>query len=299
MASIKNNTVDLGRQAKGVLGPSSPILNLNDIIFDPSSGGAKQDFQVELSGAEKELLDQIQAYGNDVAEELAEVRFPYNPVMNDVVWGTVDFRKAGAIYFSRQVGDDVARFQTEKKLEAVNREPTMEPKNAIEAIHEGAKILDGPNGRDKVQDEFLPLIMALADFYRAGGQLGDGPLATLMRWGLHNTWYAKELANILNTSNSVAQEYGGAKAPCLDQLAMNDWFNDVLVAELTRRSIKSKLSDGTVYNFADIDGWLRRKYGLSFFGLPLWLIVVLQNLFPIALGGGVIVAGRKATGEQK
>ncbi len=267
------------------------------LTFDSIIRGENR--MLELSEAEDNLLRQIESYGKDLAGELAEVRFPFNPVMNDVVWGTVDFRKAGAIYYSRKIQDSVAIYHAYKEIEKIQKEPAnTKPADGLQALHEAEKNLDGPNGRETSQEELLPFIAATGDFYQIGGQFGDGRGSGLLKWFAGDI-FTKEIARVTGSSNSIAQQYGGVNAPAFDELAMNDWLNDVLAAGLTRRGNKSIQADNGLQKFADIDGWLRKKYNLFRFGMPVWVLAIIRNFIPVFVIGSVFTFGKKATEEQK
>jgi hypothetical protein len=268
----------------------SPALSLNEIL-------GKRDFQVHLEPKETELLEQIREYGRDVAGELTAIRFPYIPIMNDMTWGTVDFREGGAIYYSRQIGDDVGRFHAWKKIEPFQRSPTaFNPYDVIKIMKEAKEELTGPNGTEGAQDILLPFELAHWDMIQIGGQFGDWKGSGVLKFLAANL-FAREIAHNTNLSNSIAQVWGGVDAPAFDVVAMNDLFNAYLKEALIRRGNKIKRPDGR-NKFSDIYDYTRKKYKVSY-GIPFWLLAIIGDLFPIAVIGAANEARKKTTEKQQ
>ena len=279
------------------------LLKLDDILFRETRNQSNlkpEGFQVSLTKEEAALLDQIRSYGKAVAQELTTVRFPYIPIMNDITWGTVEFSKAGAIYYSRQIGDDVSRFNAWKKIEPFQRNPAkFDPNTQVVEIFEQAKeLLTGPNGTGGSQDILLPFELSHWDMIQIGGQFGNWRGSGLVKFFAQNL-FVREAAHNANLSNSRAQVWGGVDAPAFDIVAMNDLFNIYLKHALVRRGNRIKGPDGR-NKYSDIYDFVRKKKGITLkFGIPAWLLAIIGDLLPIAVLGGGNEGRKKVTERQQ
>jgi hypothetical protein len=258
----------------------APKLSLSEIF-------GEGEFQVPLTREEAELLRQIRKYGKDVAGELTTVRFPYIPIMNDITWGSVDFNESGAIFYSRQIGDDVSRFNGWKDIEKFQRNPNvMDPfTDVIEVFKNAKEKLTGPNGTGGSQDILLPFEFAHWDMIQAGSQFGDKPVISGVMKFLASNMFIKEFAHIANKSNSIAQVWGRVDAPAIGVTGMNDLINLYAKNALIRSGDKIKGADGR-NKYSDIYNLVRKKYRIQSWGIPFWLLAIMGDLFlPVVIGG--------------
>jgi hypothetical protein len=212
-------------------------------------------------------MQSIQGYGKDVSNDLASVRLPFNPFMSDIVFEQADYKRAGAVYYNRRIGDIGGIYNSYEALTKIIGQAAVIPREeAMKALKEAIAALDGPNGWGTSQDEALPFFMALLDFWEAGGQAKD----PITKW-LRKDNVLAPLMHAFKAPNSIAQKYGGANAVSYDEFALRGVLDEAHAAGITRKTIKGK--DGYIDSL-DIDDFLRKKKKVK---LTWWIFAMLRD----------------------
>lgn len=255
----------------GLVKETPEIRGLRDIL--------QHDMGVDEDSPEWKFLDDIEHYGKCVAGDLASVRLPFNPFMNDVVFEQIEYNEAGNQYYNRRMGDIGAIQESYKAFNTVASDPAgISREDALKAVREAIVALDGPNGWDAAQDEALPFFMSLLDFWEMGGEKSG-----IAKWLVKDNLYGP-LARALKIPNSLAQKYGGTGAIAYDEFEMRGLLDEAYTLGITRKSITGK--DGYI-EFTDIDDFLRKKKNVKWNNM---LLAMLRDFTKIVFAASVYQA---------
>jgi hypothetical protein len=232
------------------------------------------------------IYKEISNIGQDISGELAEIRWPSVPILNDLLYEHYQFVEAGPEIARRRLGGDVPKFHETMEVIAgvIQNIQDIDPKKAMEEFHKAVDALAFPLGQEVSQSNIYPLVYAYFRFIQAGGEkfkdvTGKNPKnpeekergetthkyeSDLMTWLRRQNIYTA-LRKSFNEPNSIAQVYGGKKAFAYNEMDLDDLINDAVKVGTLRKGVRK--SDGD-WMWTDLQGELKKKFKLGW----LWRI---------------------------
>jgi hypothetical protein len=210
---------------------------INDLINRNRSPGQEGTGIEELSTEERNMLSEIQDLGDSLAGELAEVRFPSNPTMNDVLFETANYNAAGTEFFKRRVGGDIVQFYEAggKFIELMVDPSGADTEQALAAMKAMVVALANPNGLESGQNDVAPVFEAYLDFIREGGPTPKGRMVEFGSFVFEEAMATNAMKHFVRRPTSLAQEYGGVLAPSHNIYEVGDILDKALKDETLRR----------------------------------------------------------------
>jgi hypothetical protein len=259
-------------------------------------------------GKEKDLLDYILKTGTSMAKEFANVRFPFTPFMNDVLFEDARYDRAGSSFMFRRIGSDFAKFHevTGKFGTLMANIGAAKPEEILKVMGEAIDAIASPRATPDGQKALMPFLEAYLRMIEAGGQFKEKDLQGgsakerverfvqgFMRWFAKDN-LTTELDKGLSIKNSLAQIYYGPNAPALTEYDMIAFLNTaVSMGVISRKVINSETGE---LEYFDIYKELRKKFRVSL----IWkIIAILRDVPKIAVVGAVGAVMSKAGGSNK
>jgi len=196
--------------------------------------------ELQLDDAERALLGRIRNGGIQISKDLANIRFPNTPFLNDMIYETANYSNAGPTSFGASFADIVRYNETQGQLTQLAISPAdVKPEDFLEVMKKAVLALEDPLGTDTAQDLLYSFVEAYTGFIWAGGvkkSMGESWLAEMMdqvnvKMHVKEKWF--------KLATSVAQVYGGNKAASLTVEQMDDFIKQLLVHKIIRRGIYS------------------------------------------------------------
>ncbi|MBI2613960.1 MAG: hypothetical protein HYW62_04250 [Candidatus Levybacteria bacterium] len=244
-----------------------------------------------LSVEERDIFNRIRDLGLGVARDMAEIRFPSDPFMNDVLFEAVNYGEAGAEFFRRRLGGDIpSMYKAGGSFTNLMDNPGGIPNDkAQEVLHEMERALESPQGQEAGQNNIAAPFEAYLQFVRAGGNVENVP--ELINFLINENSFVNSIRKIRKAPNSWAQFFAGPEAPAFDAFQIGSQLDRALLAGTIRRG---KGKGEAVWT--DLYERFRKKFKTS----PLWLLLrFLIDATPIFLIGGAFDMGQKTVKEEK
>ena len=259
-------------------------ISLNDLINEENA----REEGVKLDQNERDLLAKIQTEGGNAAKEFANIRFPFTPFMNDVIYENIKYGEAGAMFYSRRMGSDLPSFYAsynEGFVKLMDNPGGITTEDALKILHQMVQSLGTPQGIEIGQDKVAPFNEAYLKWIEKGGQI-DMPLVSgALKWA--SKWNVYSLIQgVTRKPQSLAQKYSGMQAPALDEFEMASTLDKELHDGITRKGVGG---------WIDLDSKLRKKFGVKFLGL---LFAFIRDLIPVAVAAALFDLGKKSTSEK-
>lgn len=272
-------------------------IPLADIIREE----AGRDGGIILTDVEEAMLLEIQGRGSALAGEFANIRFPFNPFMNDVVYESIEYGKAGAEFFRRRQAGDLGSFNSAYTalIKIIDNPGGMHKEDVLKNMHEIVQGIGSPLGTGTGQDKVMPFLEAYLDFIEEGGQYKRGDPR---RWLVKQALYAGYLRT-RGTANSLAQEYAGPAAEAENELELWHTMQVALNMGIIRKgrvegagvlNLINRMRRGEDVHLTDIYGQvknsdlyerLRRKHGTK--ARSLIMALLRDWLIFVVIGAGV------------
>ncbi len=233
------------------------------------------------------MYNKISDVGKKTATHLAEIRFPSNPIMNDLLYEHLIYGEAGEEFFRRRFGSDIphmheASTELMKLVDNVSGIPT---EKAIETLLKIIQGIGSPQGIQTAQSNAFIIVDAYHRFIQAGGEkfietkdhkyIYEGELT---KWLKRQSLY-RGSRQAINKPNSIAQVYAGKNAPALDESEMNKLFNQELTMGVLRKGLKDAKGD---WKWTDLYDEFKKKYKTKPGGR---ILAVLRDLLWIYISG--------------
>lgn len=263
----------------------------------------KDNKELELNAEEKKWLKNIENKGKDISGDLANVRFPSIPFMNDTIFERSNYSEAGKNYYGRRAGGDLASWYKlgESFGELMINPGKAKPEEALEIMGKIINAIQEPLGTEFAQDRTSQFFEAYLTFIEKGGYLGvdidngikkKGPIYNFSRWAVRdNIWSAIETR--LRKPTSIAQRISGTNAVSLDETAMRDLLDTALKDGVTRKPLYDK---NGIALYTDLDEKFRKKMNAGFLGI---LFAYIRDFPKIFLAGAISEFTQKSVKENK
>ncbi len=254
-------------------------VTLNEIITSNPIHGDNS-----LSPDELRFIDAMKTWmghdmqegGGTVYKNLAEVKWPINPINEDFAYETADYTRTGAEVFRRRIGGDaVALYQAAEEVIPILRNPNMAFETYIEHMQKAADAIDTPHGYEAAQNMLFTFHKTKLDFTRkdkiweslpgideAASYFGV-PVSEAQRWfgkngAAYDTFQTRALIEQLVGAGLIRRHKEiGEDKPQIDKLrkALRATLPDILVkripiggifilliiiSEFTKRALKEK-----------------------------------------------------------
>ena len=268
------------------------FITLRQVVESENS----RDGGIKLTKYENDLLDEIKLKGDSLSFDLANVRFPNNPFMNDVLFERANYSEAGAEFYRRRAGGDLSSFHKagEEFSKLMMNPGGTPPEDAFKAILGGIEAIGSPLGTDAGQDRMRQFLEAYLTFISKGDYLGvdveggiaKGPLWEVVRW-LNKDNAFSGIQSRLRKPTSIAQVISGVDAPSIDEFGMRSILDKLLHDGLTRRA---SLDEYGMVKYIDVDEKFRKKLKAGLLGI---LLAFIRDVPKIVLAGAVSELGQK------
>jgi hypothetical protein len=233
---------------------------------------------------------EISSIGQKISGQLAEIRFPSVPILNDLLYENYKFTEAGTEIARRRLGGDVPKFYEamEKIAHLIQNIQDIDPKKAMEELHIAVDALAFPLGQESSQSNIYPVVKAYLRYIQAGGEkfqdistpeqkaLGEAEYKydnPLMVW-LKTQGIYKAIKQAANQPTSIAQVYGGKTAYSYNEMELDDLVNDAVKLGTLRRGVKNP--DGS-WMWTDLYSDVKKKFKIGWFWK--WFSVVFRDLW--------------------
>lgn len=164
---------------------------------------------VHLDQAEIDWLSNIKSEGQRAAPHLANIRFEYNPFLNDVPFEKLDYSVIGAEGFRRMVNDTLSFGEANVALIGLMDNPTKfkKPEEINEVIAPFVKGVGDILGTDVGQRKGWLWLGETYAFFERGGNAG-GPIRKRFR----QLPFVNAALGAIHRPNSLAQKFAGMEA---------------------------------------------------------------------------------------
>lgn len=259
-------------------------ISLKDLLLEEAEG-----LGIRLSLQEVEMLEKIQENGKNLASEFANIRFPFTPFMNDVLYETAEYGEAGAEFYRRRTAGDLPSFNGAygEIIKLIDNPGGLQQQAVLEIMHKIVQALGSPQGTAAGQDKIVPIFEAWLSFIEEGGQHeGD-----IKKWLAKQAIYSGIEKN-LHKPNSLAQKYAGMGAMTVNESETLNILQAALNMGILRRGEKDKTGKITLI---DIYNKIRKKHG----GKTTNLILAILRDWLIFAGIGLVAEFSKETYKSK
>ena len=273
-------------------------VSLKTIMKDE---GSKEN-GVKLDAKEEEWLKNIENEGENISQDLSNIRFPSIPFMNDTVFEESDFSQAGKNYYGRRAGGDLGDFSKigEGFGKIMTNPGGVAPKDVFESLRQVMGAIEGPLGTEFAQDRTRQFLEAYLLFIQKGGQLGvdlnngtikEGSLWDTLRFFSKDSLYS-EVKKGMRQPTSIAQVISGVNATSADENAMRDYLDKALELSLTRKNVND--SNG-IPQYIDLDKKFRKKFKVGLLGM---ILAFLRDVPKVVVAGMIVETGKQATKDK-
>lgn len=251
--------------------------------------------ELVLTVEEQRLLERIRNNGRILAPDLAAIRLPFNPFMNDVIFEKADYSDGGAEFFRRRMAGDIGSFYGAqegftKLMDNPGKQSWDDIKKVLIDMVQGIGI---PLSIDTGQDKVAPFTEAILTMLSRGSQIEDDPKSGPFRKAVNGVrrWIAKdELFNFIkektNRPNSLLQEKSGEKALAFGEFQLKEAIDDLLHEGVVRRKF---IKDGLVAA-TDLYWEFRKKFKTKLG----WLILAfIRSMLPVFALGAFVETGKR------
>ena len=274
-------------------------ISFKDVVkseFDKEEG-------IKLNEEEGQMLREIERVGKSIDVDLANVRFPNNPFMNDVMFEEANYSSAGAEFYRRRAGGDLASFHSagNEFAKLMMNPGGTTPEEAFKTLKGVVEAIGSPNGTDAGQDKVAPFLQAYLTFISKGST--SGITETGENIGKTETndfieWLKKDnlltgVQSLFRQPTSLAQKVAGLNAPALDEFQIRALMEELLKEGITR---KARFDENGVLEYTSIDDRLRKRVRA---GLLHWLFAILRDLSKVAIVGAASELIQQTTKENK
>lgn len=243
--NAQGNVVSIGLKRKLIIANEMRLATILEAHTSRNSGAIRDlDWIVQnrltgdfaLTNGERVLLGEIEDKGKIIAEELATIRLPFNPFMNDIVYETANYEAPGeASYKDALGGDTPAFFRADNEFIKLVGNPAglKEAKEAIAVLAAVSEYLGDPLGKSDGQDRVAPFLIGFLRFVQRGGILrerGHPKQAFLDEWTLKN-WIKQKM----QLSSSWAQRFGTNSSLSLDVYEIEHAIKDAQKDNVLRK----------------------------------------------------------------
>lgn len=272
---------------------SAPVPDLDSVLrelFGEKSMSQKE----EGESSEEELLKKIRTSGKAVAGELANVRFPFNPFMNDVIFERAHYGAAGADFYKRRIGRDQVPFNqgVSEIAKLINNPGGIKEEEALGIMHGAVEALGTPQGTEIGQDKVMPVFEAYLRWVENGGYI-RGSFEGLRRWWAKGV-IVEGIAHTFRLRTSLAQKYAGMDAPSLEENGLRNLAENALRMGILRRG-KKEWEGEWEGEWVDLFDKVKKKFRLSWFQ-TLWR-TLLRDLMPIFAVAATVDVVKKGSQE--
>jgi hypothetical protein len=252
-----------------------------------------------LDQEQKEIFEMTK---KNVFRDLANVRFPNNPFMNDVVFEKANYSNAGAEFYRRRAGGDLSSFfSAGSEFSKLMMNPGgTPPEEAFKILHAVVEAIGSPLGTDTGQDKTAQFLEAYLTFISKGasgsvekdGKIKDDQISNIMRWVEKDNLISGVKKRMRNPT-SLAQELAGVDAPSVDEFGMQKLLDLLLKIGVTRKQILDK--DGIVVT-TDLDKRMRKKVKAGLLNI---LLAYLRDISKVVVVGAAGELIQKTTKGDK
>ena len=243
-----------------------------------------------------ERYDDISRIGQSISGQLAEIRFPSVPILNDLLYENYKFTEAGTEIARRRLGGDVPKFYEamEKIGHVIQNIQDIDPKKAMEEFHVAVDALAFPLGQEASQSNIYPVIKAYLRYIQAGGEKfqdisspdqkarGEAKYKysnPLLVW-LKTQGLYKGIKNAADSPNSIAQVYGGKNAAAYNELELADLVTEAVKVGTLRKGVRNP--DGS-WMWTDLYSDIKKKFKLGWFWK--WFSTIFRDLSILYVAG--------------
>ncbi|MCL5113950.1 MAG: hypothetical protein M1372_02150 [Patescibacteria group bacterium] len=258
-------------------------ISLSDLITEQDA----QERGIKLDTNEKKLLEHIRTTGQNFAGEFANVRFAFNPFMNDVLFENINYAEAGAQFYGRRVGSDLPSHNNtyNEFVKLMDNPGGTSLEDALKVLHGMVQAMGTPQGIEFGQDRILPFLEAYIRFTEEGGQ-NTG----VLRW-LEKDAIWSGIRKLTRAPNSLAQQFSGPEGLGLNELDMRRALDTAHHMGILR---SERHKDGELL-WTDTYEKMRKKFRLQLG----WLLAgLLRDIIPLFAAGALFEFGQKATKEK-
>ena len=270
--------------------PPAPVSGEEGLIPAPIEGAPieKPSEGAKLSAEEVKLLEQIRNVGKRLVGNLAEVRFPSNPIMNDVLFETADYSEAGTEFYKRRTGSDLVSFYEGGGglTQLISNPGALTLDQAKEILGKVVKSLGDPNGLESAQNDVAPILEGYIDFTREGGPISQGRLGQIVSFAFKEGMLVNGVKRVFRRPTSLAQKYIGPFGSTHNIYEIRNFLDQALQAEILRKGINE---EGRITT--DLYERFRKKFKVKGF----WMFLAfLRDMFPIAAAGFLVKTGEES-----
>lgn len=265
---------------------------LQELALEDSRKPEGERRNIALTHEESEMLGRIRGLGKHLSEDLTNIRFPFTPFLNDVIFEKVQYGDAGAAFYSRRVGGDLPSFHAAygEFGKIIDNPGGISPEKALEAMLAIVQALGSPQGTNVGQDKVAPMLEAYIEFIKDGSNIeGDGLWAKVKRQ-LQSQSLVNAIKHEFHKPTSLAQEVAGMGAPAEKEHDTLNLLQRALHMGVLRKVLRDK--DGNII-FTDLYDKFRKKFRVTFGGI-IWALLRDYLVFlPIGIAKELVVSVQK------
>lgn len=208
-------------------GDQSLEKNLDDILGE-----------IGLTEPERALLAKIRSSKGIVSKELANIKFPSTPFTNDVIYESALFENAGPNAFASQFSELIKYNEVQGRLTGmfVNPGAVNPEEEFVKMISDVIGSFEDPVGTIDAQDNIYPIIEAYLKFIEQGSLLEERGRSIVSIALEQTNWKSHAKEKWFKLPTSLAQFYGGNKAPSYNVEQIDNLIKYVLKARGVRKA---------------------------------------------------------------